>query len=58
MQHNKTMYIHQLNLEQIKEIKLQLEKQGIQGEDLQSALDSRLSDLEEVIDINKILNIK
>jgi len=58
----KTTHIRMLEEEQIKEIKNELKKEIGDGpdavEDIENALDSRLSDLEDVIDIYNLKRTK
>lgn len=47
-----SMYICQLHWEQQQNIRFALIQAGIKGEDLDLAMDSRVKDLEDVIDIS------
>lgn len=54
---NKNTFINLMNNVQIEEIKKQLIENGISKEDIEIALDSRLSDIEELIDVDSILEM-
>lgn len=54
MKENKTTYIAMLPLEKRNDIFRALVKAGITGEDLDNAMDSRLCDLEDTIDLKKV----
>jgi hypothetical protein len=49
------MYVCQLNKKQQELIKSALLKADIKGEDLENAMDSKVSDLSEVINLKNIL---
>jgi hypothetical protein len=49
------MYVSQLNSKDQEAIKRALKKAGIQGEDLENAMDSKVVDLEDTINVKKIL---
>lgn len=51
---NKTIYICQLSAEYQAQIKQILAEKGINKEDIETALNSRLYDLEEVINIKEV----
>jgi hypothetical protein len=53
---NKTDYISTMNVHEIAEIKEALIKANIEGEDLENALDSRIGDLEDTIDIKPYIS--